>query len=570
MSHPPALPLANDTDGTVGPPRLVRRAALGLVWLAVVSGAIVFAEPAPVDILTILLIALLPVAGLVRISRGLVLFTALWIIAGAGALLATIAAPDQFLERAIIHTAISLYLYAALFVLAAFVARDPAAHAGRILDAYLVGATIAAVAGIAGYFALVPGADELFTKFTRAAGTFKDPNVFGAFLVPAAVYALHLMVSRPILKAIVPALLAGLLSIAILLSFSRGAWINLAVATVVYAYLAFVLAGSTIERIRLVALAAAAVVVGAIGLVVALEIPEVGRLLEDRASLTQSYDEGPEGRFGGQEKAKRLIADNPMGIGPLVFTGVYHSEDVHNVYLSMFLNAGWIGGFLYLMLVAMTCIYGFAHALKRTPQQPLFHVVYAAFLSQALEGMVIDTDHWRHFYLLMAVIWGLMTAPRAVASPIGVRPPRRPTIIGAVARDQPSAAAGLVDAAPVRTAADHRPILVPAPAGALATWIAQLRGGAGHAPLADPSTARGAIAAAGVHALEVGARSPARPRSDRPARYRSRVRSGGPAGSCQPSPAPSALVRCRTGPLLPGYRRQRVASLKRVARIVLH
>jgi len=27
-----------------------------------------------------------------------------------------------------------------------------------------------------------------------------------------------------------------------------------------------------------------------------------------------------------------------------------------------------------------------------------------------LEGFVIDTDHWRHFFLLLGMIWGLSAA----------------------------------------------------------------------------------------------------------------------------------------------------------------
>jgi hypothetical protein len=30
----------------------------------------------------------------------------------------------------------------------------------------------------------------------------------------------------------------------------------------------------------------------------------------------------------------------------------------------------------------------------------------------ALEGMVVDTDHWRHFFLIMAMIWGVALAPK--------------------------------------------------------------------------------------------------------------------------------------------------------------
>jgi hypothetical protein len=28
----------------------------------------------------------------------------------------------------------------------------------------------------------------------------------------------------------------------------------------------------------------------------------------------------------------------------------------------------------------------------------------------AVEGLVIDTDHFRHFYLLIGLLWGLMAA----------------------------------------------------------------------------------------------------------------------------------------------------------------
>jgi hypothetical protein len=37
--------------------------------------------------------------------------------------------------------------------------------------------------------------------------------------------------------------------------------------------------------------------------------------------------------------------------------------------------------------------------------------------------MVIDTDHWRHFYVLLAIVWGLMTAS-AAAPAIARRAPR--------------------------------------------------------------------------------------------------------------------------------------------------
>ena len=77
---------------------------------------------------------------------------------------------------------------------------------------------------------------------------------------------------------------------------------------------------------------------------------------------------------------------------------------------------------------------GFRHALKRGATRPLFLIVYASFVANALEGVIIDTDHWRHFYLLMAIIWGLMFASDGKS-----RPPCRAFVIS----DAPTDAWGL-------------------------------------------------------------------------------------------------------------------------------
>ena len=96
----------------------------------------------------------------------------------------------------------------------------------------------------------------------------------------------------------------------------------------------------------------------------------------------------------------------------LEFARVYHNEDVHQVYLNMFLNTGWIGGTLYLFLVLTTLVLGFRQAMRDRGRSGVSNVVVAAFLGMALEGLVIDTYHWRHLYLIMAMIWGLALAQR--------------------------------------------------------------------------------------------------------------------------------------------------------------
>jgi O-Antigen ligase len=415
------------------PPRLEGRRsvahiiALALVWAAVASGAIVFTEPAPVDLLTIGLIVLLPVMGLVAIKPGLVVVLSIWLAAAAAAFVASAFSND--IARSSIHSGISVYLYLAAFVFAAFVAKKPVAHTKLILHAYQWAAFITAIAGVIGYFGLAPGAEEMFTKFGRAAGTFKDPNVYGPFLVPGLLYAVHQCITRPLHRIGLPALMVLFLGFAILLSFSRGAWINMGLAFAIYGYCSFVTAPTNLQRLKMTALGAVGAFVVLGSLIAATQIDGVGKLLEERAQLSQSYDEGPEGRFGGHEKAKRLILDNPLGIGAGTFTEVHHHEDVHNVYLSMFLNAGWIGGLLFILMCALTSVFGLRHAFKRTASQPLFVIALAAFIGNVIEGFVIDIDHWRHFYLLMAIVWGLMLGDRRVATLKQATSPRPPKIL---------------------------------------------------------------------------------------------------------------------------------------------
>jgi hypothetical protein len=418
------------TPGILHPTRsATHKLALALVWLTAAFGFLVFSEPAPVDVLMAGLIVVLPVIGLVRITDTLIVYVAVWLVAAACAFLAAIFAIET--DKALIHTTVSLFLYLGSFVLAAFIAKRPEGHTKLVLNGYLWAAMAAAVLGTIGYFDIVPGTQEYLTKFGRATATFKDPNVFGPFLVPAFIYALHRLLNRPFGRAMLPLGLLGVLGFALLLSFSRGAWLNLAISLSVFCYLTFVTAPTNWLRVKLLSF----LTMGAFGafllIAVALQFDAVSDLMSQRASLTHSYDEGPEGRFGGQAKARRLILENPLGIGAQQFAPHHHLEEPHNVYLAMFLNAGWIGGLVFLTMVALTGLYGLRHAFRRTATQPLFLIAYAAFMGHVIEGAVIDLDHWRHFYVLIALIWGLMIGDRKILARGAMDDPR--SIFGAPA-----------------------------------------------------------------------------------------------------------------------------------------
>lgn len=384
--------------------------SLCAVWVTVACSALVFMEPAPVDLLTIGLMVLLPVVGLTRLDPKLLLGFTIWLIIFALGIVSAAVSRDA--PTATVHMFVSLYLYGACLLFASFVAKNPEAHTKLILNGYLVASVGAACIGIAGYLDVFPGAFDHFTRYGRATSTFKDPNVFGPFLICGLLTSLHLWLSKPLRAGIVLIVPAALIMLGVFFSFSRGAWAAAALASFVYGFLYLLTAKKNNQRLKLVALFMLAVFVAVLSVMVALQSDKIAQMLTERAVLTQSYDTGVDGRFGGQNKALEILIDNPLGIGALTFFRFYHPENVHNIYLNMFLSTTWFGGLLYLIVCLGTLVFGFQHALKSTKTQPLFLIVYSALAANIALGVIIDTDHWRHYYLLMGVVWGLMASDR--------------------------------------------------------------------------------------------------------------------------------------------------------------
>jgi hypothetical protein len=195
----------------------------------------------------------------------------------------------------------------------------------------------------------------------------------------------------------------------LLLSFSRGAWFHFAVSAAVMVGLAFISAPTTRERLRILALTAIAVGLLALFVVFLLSFASIGDMFKERAHLIQYYDVGQGGRFRLQELALNSVLQFPNGMGPFEFARV-HGLQQHNVYLQAFLVYGWIGAMAYILLLLTTVMVGLRTALVRTPWQPYLITALAVFIGEMAEGFVIDTDHWRHFFLMLGMVWGLAAA----------------------------------------------------------------------------------------------------------------------------------------------------------------
>jgi len=384
-----------------------RSTALSLVLgLAILTSSIVFSEPAPVDVLMAGFIVALCLLRDGRLGIFTIANLACWLPIIALSLIATSISPD--FETALKHQVVTLFLVLGAVAIAAFIANDPQPRATLVLNCYVVGVALACILAYIGYFKLLPGAYDLFTNYGRARGSFKDPNVFGAAAGPAIAYLVWLLLRLPSSKTLIPALLCLFMTPAFLISFSRGAWISLAVSLAVIGFIAVTRTRRRSDRVRMVIYAVVGMVVVSITLVAVLQIPKVSDLMRERASLSQGYDEGPEGRFGGQKKAVGLIMENPvLGIGTHTFRDIHHHEEAHNVYLTMFLNGGWISGLLFISSVLLTFAIGLNGAMKMGALQGLFAVSTAALAGLIVEGLVIDVDHWRHFFIFLGLIWGL-------------------------------------------------------------------------------------------------------------------------------------------------------------------
>jgi hypothetical protein len=402
MSMSAARPLQSPAATSQAVP-FRERILLLTLFVTVLTSSIAFIEPSPYDVLMGVLAVACLAAG-VRFERKiapLILLLVVWNVAG---LMALLNVPSE--QPAIQYAATSVYLAVAAILFACLFAENTMLRLTAMRSAYVLTAVVAALIGTAGYFHLFPGFD-MFAPFGRALGAFKDPNVFGPFLIWPALFLLERMLSRRI--GVLDLAAATILLFGLLLSFSRGAWFHFAVSSVVLLAMAFLTAPSQRARLRVFGLSATGILALAGLLVVLLSIPAIGQMFAERAQLIQSYDVGEGGRFRLQELALSSVLNFPNGMGPFEFARV-HGLQQHNVYLQAFLVYGWAGAMAYLMLLVATLFVGFRASLMRTPWQPYVITTFAAFVGEVAEGFVIDTDHWRHFYLLLGIIWGLSAA----------------------------------------------------------------------------------------------------------------------------------------------------------------
>ncbi|MCU1328811.1 MAG: putative transrane protein [Bryobacterales bacterium] len=390
---------------------------LASVGIAVGLSTFVMTEPALID----LAIAVLVLWGLLsnnlsfRSAHGT---PALIVAAFTVAQLISLWAPLD-LTRGVWFLGVTLYLTLSMLFFTGVTSRFGLRAVQVIAVGYGISGVVAVLLGAFGYYVHGPWQTTLLL-YGRPKGLFKDPNVFGPYLVPMVVYALSRLISYRRQRLLCAAVLL-ISAFGVLISFSRAAWLNCALSVAAYVPLRLISLRSPTERKDLLKKAAGpALLLMAAALVVA-SLPGIQDMITVRIGTNgfHSYDSE---RFAAHAEAFRTALSHPLGIGPGQWEFWYYMS-VHSTFYRVLSENGFAAlGILVFFLVAS--VYRSIRLALTSPSDSwrnLYAVVAACVLGLILNSAVVDTLHWRHLWLLLGVVW--------TSRPIVAQAPRRRTSV---------------------------------------------------------------------------------------------------------------------------------------------
>jgi O-antigen ligase len=363
------------------------------VVLAFALLGFVVVDPAPVDLL---LVVLITVAAATGRFKPRVPASVVGALAALVALNLLSAVEVVQAGRAASFLATTTYLVLFAFWLSGYV--DSRSRAHLVANGYLFAAAASTVIGLLALFVGFPGAD-LVVEFGRVRGFFQDPNVFGPFLIPAALILLEELL-RPRLLASGRRTITALLLVVvlgILFAYSRAGWLNLAVALVVMLAVHALRPGAG----RTVAVAVAALLVTGAVVGGAVVISGSAGFLSERARV-QAYDTQ---RFDAQRSGVELAEHHPLGVGPGQFE-VLEPISSHSLYVRVLSEQGVLGLATLILLLGGTLVLAGSNAVAGRDTFGVGSAVLLGLWCGLLANSAfIDTLHWRHLWLVAALIW---------------------------------------------------------------------------------------------------------------------------------------------------------------------
>jgi O-Antigen ligase len=264
----------------------------------------------------------------------------------------------------------------------------------RFIKVYVFANVIAALVGIYGFVSQ----NEALTWAGRPTGFLDDPDMFGAFLIPGILGSLFMIAQKRSRYWYSGAL--GLISIALILSFSRAA----IVSALLFGGASFLYFNRrNLFKAALAALAVA-LVLSLACLILYLSNETFAEMLTGRFKIAEEYDLGYFGRYNRYLLAIPLILDHPLGLGLFEIDKIF-PEPIHNIWISSFLNYGWLAGFAWTLLMVLSVQQAW-YNWKRSGNE-LFLLILFCWLSVVSCAMLHQAERWRFLWLFIGMLWGL-------------------------------------------------------------------------------------------------------------------------------------------------------------------
>lgn len=308
-----------------------------------------------------------------------------------------------------VSTLTTIYLIAVYFLVYYWNAKEGAIKK-TLIAGYMLGALLSSLIGAIVYLVRLsmPTYSHLpfFWKHdVRISGFFDDPVVYGAFLVPALILLFYTYLYSESSKKQWWSLLGLLLVyLNIILTGSRGAWLNVCVALAVFVILDKRLRDQS--KIRLIIFVG--IIFSVLLYVVVFLVPLQGQTYYN-ATLRDRHlsSDGP--RIQSWESAPELIKNRPilhgiLGSGGGMFEQASEQKlGAHNVYISTIYEYGIIG-FSLIILFFGFIIRQLVHN-SRVPHISSNSVIVLALVAGVLvQGMFVDILHWRHLWIIVALL----------------------------------------------------------------------------------------------------------------------------------------------------------------------
>ncbi|MBC3193500.1 O-antigen ligase family protein [Pseudonocardia sp. C8] len=274
-----------------------------------------------------------------------------------------------------------------------------------LLRVFMVSVLLNATAGVFGYVlaaaagTVIPVLNEPFPG-VRLTGFLIDPNAFGGLVAVALL--MHLVTTtaaRPLLTGPVARVADVVLPVALLLTFSRSAWIGFTAGVLALAALRPRAAARPLRRM----VAGALLAVPLLGTFLAL-------LLANPLGLIQRPDQVQSRLSIGEDALAELARSPLLGTG----VGTYqerHGVIVHNTTLWFLTELGLVGLLVFLALVwsVASRLLG-AHRLAPPDERPLALALLAAHAAMLGLSVGIEAFYQRHWWLVIglgAAAWSL-------------------------------------------------------------------------------------------------------------------------------------------------------------------